>query len=170
MLGVETDFDGSTVGRDFHFSSTPFGGPGLFGGDVLNVNAKAILDLVGYDARPPGLRRHAGQSPDDLRDWRCRLRRRQRALQCVRLHHRRSSFRAARALRGWAGRSAAVLNTRSPTTSRSRANICTPTLGSDHINTVANAAAASEFFRWRVATARFTYNASIFRAGVNYKF
>ena len=27
VIGVETDFDGSTVGRDFHFSSTPFGGP-----------------------------------------------------------------------------------------------------------------------------------------------
>ena len=47
VIGVETDFDGSTVGRDFHFSSTPFGGPGLFGGDVLNVNAKADLSWLG---------------------------------------------------------------------------------------------------------------------------
>jgi outer membrane immunogenic protein len=43
VLGVETDFDGSTVSKDFNFSSTPFGGPGIFGGDVLNVNAKASL-------------------------------------------------------------------------------------------------------------------------------
>jgi hypothetical protein len=42
-------------------------------------------------------------------------------------------------------------------------------LGSDHINTVANLIAASEF-PLAVATARLTYNASIFRAGVNYKF
>ena len=42
-------------------------------------------------------------------------------------------------------------------------------LGSDHINTVANLIAASEF-PLATATARLTYNASIFRAGVNYKF
>ena len=42
-------------------------------------------------------------------------------------------------------------------------------LGSDHINTVANLIAASEF-PLAVATARLTYNASIVRAGVNYKF
>ena len=42
-------------------------------------------------------------------------------------------------------------------------------LGSDHINTVANLIAASEF-PLAVATARLTYNASIFRAGVNFEF
>ncbi|HZZ23682.1 MAG TPA: hypothetical protein VFE60_14420, partial [Roseiarcus sp.] len=47
VLGVETDFDGTTISKNTNFSSSPFGGPGLFGGDVLNVNAKASLDWLG---------------------------------------------------------------------------------------------------------------------------
>src|SRR6202042_2626124 len=47
VLGVETDFDGTTVSKNTNFSSAPFGGPGLFAGDVLNVNAKASLDWLG---------------------------------------------------------------------------------------------------------------------------
>ena len=34
VIGVETDFDGSTVGRDFHFSSAPFAGPFFTGAGV----------------------------------------------------------------------------------------------------------------------------------------
>ena len=43
-------------------------------------------------------------------------------------------------------------------------------LGSDHINTVANLILLRSEFPLAVATARLTYNASIVRAGVNYKF
>ena len=35
VLGVETDFDGSTVSKSFHFAGTPFGGPGSLAGDFL---------------------------------------------------------------------------------------------------------------------------------------
>ena len=173
VLGVETDFDGSTVSKDFNFSSTPFGGPGIFGGDVLNVNAKREPRLAGNKRRAAASASssHAGQSPDDLRHQRYRVRRRKVRISTSLTARTASSSPAVRALPGSAGRSAAASNTRSPTTStdQGRIPLSAPDLGSNTINTVGNAA-VTEFFPGSVATARFSYNASIFRAAVNYKF
>ena len=50
VLGVVTDFDGTTLSKNFNYSSSPFTGTGvpfLLRGDTLNVNAKASLDWLG---------------------------------------------------------------------------------------------------------------------------
>jgi outer membrane immunogenic protein len=48
VLGVVTDFDGTTLGKNFNYTSAPFAGVGpFFNGDTLNVNAKASLDWLG---------------------------------------------------------------------------------------------------------------------------
>ena len=48
VLGIVTDFDGTTLSKNFNFSSSPFTGVGPhFNGDTLNVNAKASLDWFG---------------------------------------------------------------------------------------------------------------------------
>jgi outer membrane immunogenic protein len=48
VLGVVTDFDGSTLSKNFNYTSAPFAGVGpFFNGDTLNVNAKASLDWLG---------------------------------------------------------------------------------------------------------------------------
>ena len=145
-----------------------FGGPGLFGGDVLNVNAKADLSWLGTTRARLG----CVVTPDNrLMIY---------ATGGVAYggggaHFNVStpppapSFRAARVLRGWAGPSAAALNTPSPTTSRSRANICTPRLAATTSIRLQIRLLRREF-PLAVATAKLTYNASIFRAGVNYKF
>jgi outer membrane immunogenic protein len=46
VLGIVTDFDGTSLSKNFSFSSAPYTGfP--FTGDTLNVNAKASLDWLG---------------------------------------------------------------------------------------------------------------------------
>jgi outer membrane immunogenic protein len=47
VLGIVTDFDGTTLSKNFNFTSAPFVGAGLLNGDTLNVNAKASLDWLG---------------------------------------------------------------------------------------------------------------------------
>jgi outer membrane immunogenic protein len=50
VLGIVTDFDGSTLSKSFNYSSSPFTGTGVpyvLNGDTLNVNAKASLDWLG---------------------------------------------------------------------------------------------------------------------------
>ncbi len=50
VLGVETDFDGSTVSKSFNNVGTPFRGagvPALLSGDFLSVNGKASLSWLG---------------------------------------------------------------------------------------------------------------------------
>src|SRR5208282_1344240 len=48
VLGIVTDFDGTSLSKNFNFSSAPFAGAGPFyNGDTLNVNAKASLDWLG---------------------------------------------------------------------------------------------------------------------------
>ena len=50
VLGIVTDFDGTTLSKNFNYSSSPFTGTGipfLLNGDTLNVNAKASLDWLG---------------------------------------------------------------------------------------------------------------------------
>ena len=128
MIGVETDFDGSTVGRDFHFSSAPFAGP-FFTGDVLNVNAKADLSWLGttrarlgWVVTPDnrlmiyatgGVAYGGGSAHFNVFDS---------------TTERLLSGQGPSSTRVGLGQSAAALNTPSPTTSRSRANIYTPRL------------------------------------------
>ena len=170
VLGVETDFDGSTVSKSFNNVGAPFrrGRSGALAGDFLSVNGKASLSWlgttrgrVGFVATPDnrlmiyatgGVAYGGGTSNFSAFDSRPAL-----------------SGPATPAPPASAGRSAAVLNTRSPTTSRSRANICTPI-------SAAAASTASETllrlidFPGVVVSGKIDYNASIFRAGVNYKF
>jgi outer membrane immunogenic protein len=47
VLGVETDFDGTTLGKTFNYTSPAFAGTTPYPGDYLNVNAKANLDWLG---------------------------------------------------------------------------------------------------------------------------
>jgi outer membrane immunogenic protein len=47
VLGVETDFDGTTLGKNFSYVSPGFGAGTPFPGDILTVNAKASLDWLG---------------------------------------------------------------------------------------------------------------------------
>jgi outer membrane immunogenic protein len=47
VLGVVTDFDGTTVSKSFNFQSAPFTAAGLYNGDTLNVNGKASLTWLG---------------------------------------------------------------------------------------------------------------------------
>ena len=137
VFGLETDFDGTTASKSFNAIGNPFG-PGTIittsggsivslSGDFLNVNASARLRLARHDPRPYRLRRHAGQSPDVLWDGRYRLWRRKRSSEHFRQHVGLVLAAASQVHRGSAGRSARALSTPSPTTSRSRANICTIT-------------------------------------------
>ena len=50
VLGVETDFQGTTVSKSFNNVGVPFAGagvPALLSGDFLTVNGKASLDWLG---------------------------------------------------------------------------------------------------------------------------
>jgi outer membrane immunogenic protein len=51
VLGVETDFDGTTQSKTFNYTSAPIAGgvgvPPALAGDTLYVNAKASLDWLG---------------------------------------------------------------------------------------------------------------------------
>ena len=62
VLGVETDFDGSTISKSFNNVGTPFlgaGVPAILAGDFLSVNGKASLSWLGTTRGPRRLRRHA---------------------------------------------------------------------------------------------------------------
>jgi outer membrane immunogenic protein len=168
VLGVETDFDGSTVSKDFNFSSAPFAGLPPFNGDVLNVNAKASLDWlgttrarVGFVATPDnrlmiyatgGVAYGGGSSHFNVFD----------STNGLFFAGSPSSTRVGWTVGG--GVEYAVTNNWTI-----RGEYLYADLGSNNINTVGNAA-VEQFFPGSVATAKFSYNASIFRAGVNYKF
>jgi len=47
VLGVETDFDGTTLSKTFNYTSPAFAVGTPFPGDILSVNAKANLDWLG---------------------------------------------------------------------------------------------------------------------------
>ena len=166
-----TDFDGTTLSKNFNYSSSPFTGTGvpfLLKGDTLNVNAKASLDWlgttrakVGFVVTPDnrlqiygtgGVAYGGGSSHFNVYD-----------------SVYNAYWAATRAPRALAGRSAPALNMRSPTTSRSAPNISTSILGNTHITANPNSIASSALPNV-YATAKIDYNASIFRALVNYKF
>jgi outer membrane immunogenic protein len=168
VFGVVTDFDGTTLNRNFNFTSTPYGVPGPFFNDTLNVNAKANLDWlgttrgkIGFVVTPDnrlmiygtgGVAYGGGSSNFNIFDsnnglfW----------------SGNPSSTRV-----GWtvgAGVEYAFTNNW-----EIGAEYLYADLGSNHITATPNSA-ASFFFPNVYATAKIDYNASIFRAFVNYKF
>jgi outer membrane immunogenic protein len=168
VLGVETDFDGSTESKNRNFSSNPFTGPGIFTGDTLNVNAKQSLEWlgttrarIGFVATPDnrlmiyatgGVAYGGGSSNFSVFDSRNGLF----------FSSNPSSSRVGWVVGG--GVEYAITNNITI-----KGEYLYADLGTNTINTVGNAA-VEQFFPGSVATAKFSYNASIFRAGVNYKF
>jgi outer membrane immunogenic protein len=169
VLGIVTDFDGTTLGKNFNYTSAPFAGVGPgYNGDVLNVNAKANLDWlgttrakVGFVATPDnrlmiygtgGVAYGGGSSYFNVYD----------SYYNAYWNGSPSSTRV-----GWtvgAGVEYAVTNNITI-----GAEYLYVDLGSNNITTSGNAAAAT-YFPNVYATAKIDYNASIFRALVNYKF
>jgi outer membrane immunogenic protein len=168
VLGVVTDFDGTTLSKNFNFASAPYTAAGPFLGDTLNVNAKASLDWlgttrgkVGFVATPDnrllfygtgGIAYGGGSSHFDFFDTTSGLY----------WNGNPSSTRV-----GWtigAGVEYALTNNITL-----GAEYLYVDLGSNSITTTPNAAAAA-FFPGVYATAKIDYNASIFRALLNYKF
>jgi outer membrane immunogenic protein len=168
VLGVVTDFDGTTLSKTFNSTSAPFGGAGPFLGDELNVNAKASLDWlgttrgkVGFVATPDnrlmiygtgGVAYGGGSSHFSVFDNN----------NGIFFGGSPSSTRV-----GWtigAGVEYALTNNITI-----GAEYLYADLGSNKILANPNSAAAF-FFPNTFASAKIDYNASIFRALVNYKF
>ncbi len=169
VLGIVTDFDGTSLSGTKNFTSAPFAGSGVptgLLGDTLYVNAKADLDWlgttrakVGFVATPDnrlmfygtgGVAYGGGSAHFSVYD----------ATQSLYLTGNPSSTRV-----GWtigAGVEYALTNNWTI-----GAEYLYADLGSSHLNTTAATIAA---FNGVYATAKFDYNASIFRALVNYKF
>ena len=79
-----TDFDGTTLSKNFNYSSSPFTGTGvpfLLRGDTLNVNAKASLDWLGTTRAKVGFVVTPDNRTADLRNGRRGLWRQKRSLQ-----------------------------------------------------------------------------------------
>ncbi len=172
VLGVETDFDGTTVSKSFNNVGTPFTGPfataaGL-GGDFLTVNGKAALSWLGTTRARVGF----VATPDNrLLIY---------ATGGVAYGGGTSNFSAFDSTTGafWTG---------SPSTTRVgwtigggveyavtnnitiKGEYLYADLGSTSFSSVGNTAVA-DFFPGTVVSGKLSYNASIFRAGVNYKF
>jgi outer membrane immunogenic protein len=172
VLGIETDFDGTTVSKSIDRVGPAFAGPfadaaGLTG-DFLSVHAKASLSWlgttrarVGFVATPDnrlliyatgGVAYGGGSANFSIFD------------------HDTGAFltgnpSASRV--GWTiggGVEYAVTNNWTI-----KGEYLYADLGSSNFNTVGNLAAQT-FFPGVVASGHISYNASIFRAGVNYKF
>jgi outer membrane immunogenic protein len=169
VLGVVTDFDGTTLSKSFNFQSAPFTAAGIYTGDTLNVNGKASLTWlgttrgkVGFVATPDnrlliygtgGVAYGGGSSYFNLWDgnnnfyW--------------------SGNNGSGARVGWtagAGIEYALTNNW-----EIGAEYLYADLGSRTITTTPNALAAAVFPNV-YATAKINYDASIIRAFVNYKF
>jgi outer membrane immunogenic protein len=175
VLGVETDFDGTSLGKTFNYASAPFGSivngvavPTAVLGDNLYVNAKANLSWigttrarVGFVATPDnrlmfygtgGIAYAGGSSNFNIYD----------ATQGLYWSGSPSSTRV-----GWtigAGVEYALTNNWTI-----GAQYLYVDLGSKTINTIPNVAAAT-LLPNVYATAKINYDASIIRAEVNYKF
>ena len=76
VIGVETDFDGTTLSKILQLYQPRLCGHHAIPGRRLVGERQGELGLARHDARALRLRRHARQSPDDLRNGRRRLRRR----------------------------------------------------------------------------------------------
>src|SRR5271166_1808362 len=171
VFGVETDFDGTSLGKTFNYASTPFAGGGVpvgLLGDSLYVHAKANLDWlgttrgrVGFVATPDnrlmvygtgGVAYGGGSSSFSVYDatggafW---------------------SGNPGSDKVGWTvggGVEYAITNNITI-----KGEYLYVDLGSRNITTVGNLA-ASTLFPGTYATAKINYDASIFRVGANYKF
>ena len=168
VLGIVTDFDGSSLSKTFNFSSVPFTAAGLYNGDTLNVNAKASLDWlgttrgkVGFVVTPDnrlmiygtgGVAYGGGSSHFNVYDQ---------------TYNAYWSGNPSSTRVGWTiggGVEYALTNNW-----LIGAEYLYADLGSNHITTVGNYA-ASTYFPGVYATAKINYDASIIRAFVNYKF
>jgi outer membrane immunogenic protein len=175
VFGIETDFDGTSLGKTFNYASTPFGSivngvvvPSQLVGDSLYVNAKANLSWlgttrarIGFVATPDnrlmfygtgGVAYAGGSSQFNIYD----------ATNGLYWSGNPSSSRV-----GWtigAGVEYAVTNNITI-----RGEYLYADLGSRTVTTIPNVAAAA-LLPGVYATAKINYDASIFRAGINYKF
>jgi outer membrane immunogenic protein len=171
VLGVETDFDGTTLSKSFNNVGSPFAGasvPAIIRGDFLSVNGKTSLSWlgttrgrVGFVVTPDnrlmiygtgGVAYAGGTSNFSVFD----------STHGVFFTGKPSSSRV-----GWTiGGGAEYAITNNITI---KGEYLYADLGKSTFNTAGNAAAAT-FFPGVVVSGRVAWNASIFRAGVNYKF
>jgi outer membrane immunogenic protein len=171
VLGVETDFDGTTVSKSTDRVGTPFTGPGVpptLLNDHLSLHAKASLDWlgttrgrVGFVATPDnrlliygtgGVAYGGGSSNFSVFDF---------------TKNAFWSGNPSTSRVGWViGGGAEYAFTNNITI---RGEYLYADLGSRNFTTAGNLAAAT-FFPGVYATGKVNYNASIFRAGINYKF
>ena len=146
VLGIVTDFDGTSLGKSFSFSSAPFSwSPGSSDGDTLNVNAKASLDWLGTTRAKVGFVVTPDNRLQILRNGRHRLRRGQRALQRLRLRHQDSYWSGSPSSTrvGWTiGAGVEYALTNNVTIG---AEYLYADLGSTHINTSPNSFASTVF-------------------------
>jgi outer membrane immunogenic protein len=171
VLGVETDFDGTTLSKTFDRTGTPFSGVGVpvgLLGDSLSLHAKTSLSWlgttrgrVGFVATPDnrlmiyatgGVAYGGGSSNFSVFD----------ASTGALWSGKPSSTRVGWTIGG--GVEYAVTNNITI-----KGEYLYADLGSSNFTSVGNAAAAT-FFPGVYASGKVAYNASIFRAGVNYKF
>jgi outer membrane immunogenic protein len=167
VLGVETDFDGTTVSKSFNNTGPAFGGGPLVG-DFLSVNGKASLSWLGTTRGRIGF----VATPDNrLMIY---------GTGGVAYGGGSANFSAFDATTGafWAG---------SPSSTRVgwtvgggveyaitnnitiKGEYLYADLGSTSFSSIGNPAVAANF-PGVVVSGKLSYNASIFRAGVNYKF
>jgi outer membrane immunogenic protein len=171
VLGVETDFDGTTNSKSFNNVGTPFAGagvPALLSGDFLSVNGKASLSWLGTTRGRVGF----VATPDNrLMIY---------ATGGVAYGGGSANFSAFDSTTG-------ALWTGSPSSTRVgwtigggveyavtnnitiKGEYLYADLGSTSFSSAGNAAVAANF-PGVVVSGKLDYNASIFRAGVNYKF
>jgi outer membrane immunogenic protein len=169
VLGVETDFDGSTLSKSINNTGTPFGlAAGALSSDFLSVNAKTSLSWLGTTRARLGF----VATPDNrLMIY---------ATGGVAYGGGSSNFSAIDATTG-------SIFTASPSSTRVgwvvgggveyavtnnitvKGEYLYADLGSSNFNSIGNTAANIAFPGVSVA-GHYSYNASIFRAGVNYKF
>jgi outer membrane immunogenic protein len=171
VLGVETDFDGTTVSKSFNNVGVPFAGadvPAILKGDFLSVNGKASLTWLGTTRGRVGF----VATPDNrLMIY---------ATGGVAYGGGSSNFSAFDSTQG-------ALWTGSPSSTRVgwtigggveyaitnnitiRGEYLYADLGSNNFTSIGNGPVTA-FFNSATVTGHIDYNASIFRAGVNYKF
>ena len=175
VFGIETDFDGTSLSKTFNYTSTPFGSvvngvlvPNPLVSDTLSVHAKASLDWIGtvrgrigFVATPDnrlmiygtgGFAYAGGSTNFSVYD----------ATQGAYWNGSPSSTRTGWTIGG--GVEYAITNNITI-----KGEYLYVDLGSQNLNTVGNLAAQT-VFPGTYATAKINYDASIFRAGVNYKF
>jgi outer membrane immunogenic protein len=168
VLGVETDFDGSTLSKKFNNIGSPFAAATGLGGDFLTVNGKNSLTWLGttrarlgFVVTPDnrlmiyatgGVAYGGGNSQFSVFD----------ATHGAIFSGTPSSSRVGWVIGG--GAEYAVTNNITI-----KGEYLYADLGSTNFNTTQNIAATT-FFPGVSATGKIAWNASIFRAGVNYKF